>query len=104
MSVSNTMRDQPKLSRSRFFLGATALFLTSFGYCFLVSRVFPYGILQSDTMAYLTLATNFHLFHANVMDWARNIPFGALLRFALLFPTPTIAVYWFYSTIFCVRI
>ncbi len=104
MTISETPRRHATPSRIGFFLCAFALFATSLGYCALIARVFVYGIVAPDTGPYLELATNFHVLHYNNLDWARTIPFGALLRFALLFPNPTITVYWICCLLFSLNI
>ncbi len=104
MPAPETRKHSSVLSRRAFRLGAVALFILSIGYFFLVSRVFPYGIVQGDTGTYLLLAQHFHIFHFNELDWARTAPYGFLLRFALHFSNPTMTVYWICSLLYCINI
>ena len=73
-------------------------------FCVLLLQAFPYGIPNPDTGSFLNNALTFSLFTPNGTDWARTIPFGALLKVSLLFKNPTHFVTLIHCSLFIITI
>jgi len=70
----------------------------------LLTLAYPYGFASSETGGYDALASNFHWFQPNPIDWFRTIPYGLILSWSNSFPVPSIASFWICTFIFSVGI
>lgn len=73
-------------------------------FCILLLQAFPYGIPYPDTGSFLANASTFGLFTPNGNDWARTIPFEALLKVSLLFKNPTHFVTLIHCSLFIITL
>lgn len=67
---------------------------------YLLTVAYPYGFNNVETSSWWLIAEHFNWFAPNADDWWRTIPAGALLRASVVFPNPSIAVFWFHNTLF----
>lgn len=98
------IRSSPKTTRYQTLYAHLWISGLSIFFCTLLLRAFPYGIPYPDTGSFLANAQTFGLFTPNGNDWARTIPFGALLQFSLLFKNPSFVVTLVHCCLFIVAL
>lgn len=95
--------DLAGIDKRNLFFPLLAVFVLVEVLGYLLTVAYPYGFNNVETSSWWLIAENFKLFAPNADDWWRTIPAGAVLKASLLFPNPSIAVFWFHNTLFAIN-